>query len=78
MGLTTFGKELKQFEMAGENKIFMPATAHFDEDKGAVVVTSRFVKEPKAVRYAFKNYVEAEVFGTGGLPVSSFRTDDWE
>ena len=78
MGLTTFGKELKQFEMAGENKIFMPATAHFDEDKGAIVVTSRFVKEPKAVRYAFKNYVEAEVFGTGGLPVSSFRTDDWE
>jgi sialate O-acetylesterase len=77
MGLTSFGKEMTLFEIAGENRVFHKAKAIIDEKIGAVVVTNPLVKEPKAVRYAFKDYVEAELFGTGGLPVSSFRTDDW-
>lgn len=77
MGLTSYGKELELFEIAGENKVFMPAKAYIDEEKGTIVVSSSRVKEPKAVRYAFRNYVKAELFGVGGLPVSSFRTDDW-
>ena len=51
---------------------------HIDEEKCTVVVTCKYVAEPKAVRYAFKDFVKAELFGTGGLPVSSFRTDDWD
>ncbi|GAB6122160.1 sialate O-acetylesterase [Dysgonomonas termitidis] len=78
MGLTSYGKELALFEIAGENKVFVKAKAYLDEEKSAIVVSSHLVKEPKAVRYAFKDYVAAELFGTGGLPVSSFRTDDWE
>ena len=78
MGLTSYGKELTLFEIAGENKVFVKADAYIDEEKGTVVVSSKLVKEPKAVRYAFKDYVSAELFGTGGLPVSSFRTDDWD
>lgn len=78
MGLTSYGKELNLFEIAGDNKVFVKAKAHIDGEKGTVVVSSYLVKEPKAVRYAFKDYVQAELFGTGGLPVSSFRTDDWE
>lgn len=77
MGLTSYGKELELFEIAGENKVFMPAKAYIDEEKGTIIVSSSRVKEPKAVRYAFRNYVKAELFGVGGLPVSSFRTDDW-
>ncbi|SHE99374.1 sialate O-acetylesterase [Dysgonomonas macrotermitis] len=78
MGLTSRGKELTLFEIAGENKVFVKAKAYIDEEKSAVVVSSHLVKEPKAVRYAFRDYVSAELFGTGGLPVSSFRTDNWE
>jgi sialate O-acetylesterase len=77
MGLTSYEKSLELFDIAGENRVFIKAQAWIDSEKGTVVVTSPLVKEPKAVRYAFKNVVKAELFGTGGLPVSSFRTDDW-
>lgn len=77
MGLTSFGKKLELFEIAGENKIFFKADAYINEEHGTVVVSSKYVKEPKSVRYAFKNYVKGELFGSGGLPVSSFRTDEW-
>lgn len=77
-GITSYGKPLTLFEIAGENKVFMPAEAYIDEGNGTVVVHSRLVKEPKAVRYAFKDFVRGELFGTGGMPVSSFRTDNYQ
>lgn len=76
MWLTSFGKELKNFEVAGEDKVFHPATAKIQRSK--IEVTSSKVAKPVAVRYAFKDYVEADLFSTEGLPVSSFRTDNWE
>lgn len=76
-GLTSYEKPLQLFEIAGDNRVFVKAQAYIDGDKGTVVVTSPLVREPKAVRYAFKNFVKAELFGTGGLPVSSFRTNNW-
>jgi len=75
MGLTSYGKKLTQFEIAGEDKIFYPAIATLK--RKSVEVYSPLVKKPVAVRYAFKDFVEAELFGTNGLPVSSFRTDNW-
>lgn len=78
MGMYISGDKLNLFEIAGDNHVFVPADAYIDWDNWTVVVSSRLVKEPLAVRYAFKNYVEAELFGAGGLPVSSFRTDDWK
>lgn len=77
-GLTSYGKPLEEFEMAGENKVFLKAEAFIDGEKGTVVVSCKLVEKPVAVRYAFRNFVKAELFGTGGLPVSSFRTDDWK
>jgi sialate O-acetylesterase len=74
-GLTSFGKELSQFEVAGSNKVFYPAKATI---KGSnVLVSAPEVKDPVAVRYAFKDFVTGDLFSTEGLPVSSFRTDDW-
>ena len=74
-GLTSFGKDLSQFEVAGSNKVFCPAKAII---KGSnVLVSAPEVKEPVAVRYAFKDFVTGELYSTEGLPVSSFRTDDW-
>lgn len=40
-------------------------------------VKSEEVKKPVAVRYAFENYVEGDLFSNEGLPVSSFRSDNW-
>lgn len=72
-GLTSFGKELVNFEIAGEDKKFYPAKAVALKNK--VEVSSDSVANPVAVRYAFKNFVEGDLFGVSGIPVSSFRTD---
>lgn len=75
LGLTSYGKELTTIEIAGNDKVFHPAQATI---KGKVlVVSSPKVESPVAVRYAFKDFVVGELFGVNGLPVSSFRTDDW-
>jgi len=74
-GLTSFEKKLNNFEIAGKDKHFYPANAVLL--RKSVLVSSPNVTEPVAVRYAFKNFVVGDLFGTAGLPVSSFRTDDW-
>ena len=74
-GLTSFGKELSLFEIAGSNKQFHPAKAMINGS--SIAVSSPLVKEPVAVRYAFKDFVVGDLFNTEGLPASSFRTDEW-
>ena len=32
----------------------------------------------KTLSRAFRNYAEATLFNSSGIPASSFRTDDWE
>lgn len=73
-GITSYGKEVKGFEIAGADKKFYPAKAAVRSK--SVVLTSE-VKEPVAVRYLFHDISEAELFSVGGLPISSFRTDNW-
>ncbi len=75
-GLTTFGKEITNFKIAGKNKYFYQAKAVITR-KG-ITLLSPMVEKPVAVRYAFDNFVEGELFNNEGLPASSFRTDDWE
>jgi sialate O-acetylesterase len=75
-GLTTYGKEIKGFSVAGQNKRFYPAVASLNGNK--VVVVSAMVDQPVSVRYAFDDTSGSEIFSVNGnLPVSSFRTDDW-
>lgn len=76
-GITSYGKTLELFEIAADNKMFQKADAYIDDKNGTVVCSSKLVDKPVAVRYAFRNFVVGELFGTGGLPVSSFRTDKW-
>lgn len=75
LGLTSFGKAITTVEIAGDNKIFHPAQAVIQGK--TLVVSSPSVSAPVAVRYAFKDFVQGELFGVNGLPVGSFRTDDW-
>lgn len=76
MWLTSFDKELKEFEIAGDDKVFYPAKAEIKRSK--IEVSSNKVEKPVAVRYAFKNFVVGDLFSTEGLPISSFRTDNWD
>lgn len=75
-GLTTFGKELSGFQIAGENKRFYEAKGFLTRE-GITLICDR-VSSPVAVRYAFEDFIVGGLFNTEGLPASSFRTDDWE
>jgi sialate O-acetylesterase len=79
-GLSTFGKPLTEFEIAGDDKIFHTANAtiNTDEKNPGITVWSDSVKNPISVRYAFKSWTVGNLFNTQGLPASSFRTDDWQ
>ncbi len=68
---------LKDFEIAGADKVFYPAEAEII-NRMNVSVKSEKVPNPVAVRYAWKNWVEGTLYDTNLLPASSFRTDDWE
>ncbi len=74
--LTTFKKPLTLFEVAGEDKVFHPANATIE--KNTVMVQSNDVKNPVAVRYAYKEWVMGQLYNNDGLPASSFRTDNWK
>lgn len=77
-GMWVYGKDgLKSdlFEVAGEDRVFYPAKAWIERSK--LYVKCDEVKKPVAVRYAFKDWADGDLF-CDGLPVSSFRTDNWD
>ncbi len=74
-GLVAKDGPLTDFVIAGEDKIFVNATAVIDGDK--VVVSSPEVSIPVAVRYGWAEWCQPNLFNADGLPASSFRTDDW-
>ena len=76
-GLSSFGRELAGFEIAGQDRVFHPAQAAIAAREVTVSVWSEQVPEPVAVRYAFEDCPPASLYNTEGLPASSFRTDDW-
>lgn len=69
------GEPLRGFAVAGEDRKFHWAEARIDGD--AVVVSSRDVPSPIAVRYAWADSPVCNLFNKDGLPASPFRTDDW-
>ncbi len=72
-GLIAKNGQLKGFTIAGEDGKFVPATAEIIGTK--VVVSSKDVPSPKAVRYGWVNVPDVNLFNTEGLPASPFRTD---
>jgi sialate O-acetylesterase len=70
------GKEPQALLIAGEDKIFHPAKAKWQN--GKLLVWSDVVKNPVAVRYSFCNACIGNLFSQTGLPVGSFRTDNWQ
>jgi sialate O-acetylesterase len=67
---------LKQFAITGSDKHFVWADARIKKDK--VIVQSKSILNPVAVRYAWAdNPVGANLYNKEGLPASPFRTDEW-
>ncbi len=67
------GKNLKQFEISGEDGVFVPAKAVIQGL--TVVVSSDKISKPKHVRYCWKNAVHGELSSKSNLPASSFKTN---
>jgi sialate O-acetylesterase len=76
VGLTAFGAGFSDFEIAGANKVFYPATATIADFGYSINVKSNSVSNPLYVNYGFKNYVVGSLFNRAGLPASSFRTEN--
>jgi sialate O-acetylesterase len=75
-GLVAKDGILEGFEIAGPDRLFVPAKAEIIGDQ--VKVHSPEVKDPVAVRYAWKGWLEnTPLQNKAGLPASPFRTDDF-
>lgn len=74
-GLQSATPEVTGFEVAGEDRVFKPATATIQG--ASVVVRSAEVPAPVAVRYAFTNAPTASLKNAAGLPAAPFRSDTW-
>jgi len=74
-GLKSTGKTPEKFLIAGDDQKFVPATAKMDGN--TIVLSSKLVKVPVAVRFCFDNTTMPDVFSNEGLPLAPFRTDEW-
>jgi sialate O-acetylesterase len=66
---------VQSLELAGADKVFHPAQGRIEGE--TLLVSSPDVKDPVAVRYAWSNDPEANLFNGAGLPAAPFRSDDW-
>jgi len=66
------GKPLSDFTIAGSDGRFVPATATIDGQ--TVVVSSKTVKKPVAVRFGWNQLAQPNLANSAGLPASPFRT----
>lgn len=84
-GVTSYGKPLSGFEIAGEDKIFYSADASIDphwsagwENRSVLTLSNKNVPNPLYIRYGWKNYIEGALYNVEGLPASSFRSYDFD
>ena len=75
-GLIAANKPVQSLEVAGADQIFHPASGKIERE--TLLVSSPQVKVPLAVRYAWTNAPEANLFNGAGLPAAPFRSDDGE
>ncbi len=76
-GLVYSGDRILAFELSGEDRKFYHAEARI-EGKDKVIVSCPQVKEPVALRYAFRNYCKVSLYNSYGQTPRIFRTDGWD
>lgn len=69
------GNRLKGFAIAGANEKFV--WAHATIEGSSVVVSSKRVSRPVAIRYGWASDPLCNLYNKAGLPASPFRTDSW-
>jgi sialate O-acetylesterase len=62
-----------QFEVAGDDKVFMKVNSHIVNN--TVVLNSTEISNPKYVRFAWCNTCESNITNSEGLPASSFTSE---
>jgi sialate O-acetylesterase len=72
-GLTSNGKPLTAFELAGPDRGFIPASARIDGE--TVVVSSPQVPRPMYVRFGWAGVVEGNLYNAANLPASTFISE---
>lgn len=76
-GLVSRDGPLRQFSIAGLDRVFVPAEAVVSN--GTVVVSSPGVSDPVAVRYAWADFPEGcNLYNGEGLPAGPFQTEGAE
>ncbi|PKQ46686.1 sialate O-acetylesterase [Confluentibacter flavum] len=74
--ITKNGEKPTEFLISGSDKNFVPADVKLEKDR--IIVSSKHVKEPIAVRFSFSNTGMSNVLSKEGFPIVPFRTDTWE
>lgn len=75
-GLSTKdGQPPKYFSLAGKDQVFYPATARISGKK--VIIYSKEVPHPVAIRYGFTNGAITNFENKEGIAAFPFRTDRW-
>ena len=72
-GLVCKDGSLRGFEISADGKGFIPAVAEIAGDN--IIVSAEGVLKPAAVRYAWSNVPDVNLFNRAGLPASPFRTE---
>ncbi|MBN9299538.1 MAG: sialate O-acetylesterase [Filimonas sp.] len=76
VGMYAKGEVLKEFTIAGSDEKFVPASAKIEGN--TIVVWSDAVVKPVAVRFAWKNFPQPNLYNKANLPASPFKTDNWK
>ena len=71
-GMVAKGGTLTSFEVAGDDGVFVPATARIEGD--TVVASAASVPQPKAVRYAWGGNPPAPLYNSANLPAATFTS----
>lgn len=74
-GLVARKGTLTGFTIAGEDRVFHPAQAKIEGNQ--IAVTAPIVPAPAAVRYAWSDNPQCNLYNKENLPAPPFRTDNW-
>lgn len=73
IGLNPENAEVKGFEIAGDDGVFVEANAEIINGSSTVKVWSKVIPDPAEIRYCFRNYKEGNLQNNASLPAISFR-----
>ncbi len=73
-GLTSRRQPVDAFELAGEDRHFVPAQSRIEG--ATVLVSSAAVSHPKYVRFGWMSVVPDSLYNRDGLPLSTFTSEE--